>query len=154
MAVPAGVVGDARKVAVVAFFDMAAQRGGAANFNSAHDAQLLKGKLVSFPVSAAVLSENVGHFKSRPWHPGLFPGLRFRLAPDPVERTGGGGDDVRGHLGVPRRGFDAAVPQQRLNDAGIGAIFQKVRCERVSQRVSRNAFRQAAAPGRIAACLR
>src|SRR5216684_8227285 len=109
MAVPAGVVGYARNVAVVAFFDMAAQRGGTANFDGAHDAQLLNGKPVSFPVSAAVLSENVGHFKSGPWHPGLFPRLRFRLEPDPVERTGGGGNDVRGHLGVPRRGFDAAV---------------------------------------------
>jgi len=40
VAVAAGIVGDTDVIALVAFFDMAAEHGGAANLDGAHDAQL------------------------------------------------------------------------------------------------------------------
>ena len=81
MTVPAGVVSVASSVAAVAFFEMAAEDCGTAGFDGPHDAQLRKGKRVSFPVSSAVLSKNVGHFESGPWHPGYFRGFCFGLLP-------------------------------------------------------------------------
>lgn len=94
VAIPAGVISVASSVAAIAFFEMATESRGAADLDGSHNAQLLKGKLVSFPVGRALLPENVGHFESGPQHPGLFPELLFRLTPQPVERADGGGDDV------------------------------------------------------------
>jgi hypothetical protein len=72
VAVPAGVVSVLDSFAVVAFFGMATEDCRAANLDGSHDAQLLEGKLVGIPVSRAVLSKDVGHFKSGPWHPDYF----------------------------------------------------------------------------------
>ena len=90
-AVAARVVGIAGFGAVVAFFEMATERRlttgegpwvnlsrirlavslrqWSANLDGSHDAQLFPRKRMSFPVSGAVLSKNVGHFESGPWHP-------------------------------------------------------------------------------------
>ena len=53
-------------IAVIALFDMATEGRRAADLDGAHDAQLLIRKRVSFPVSGAMLSNNVGHFESGP----------------------------------------------------------------------------------------
>jgi hypothetical protein len=73
--IPAGVVGFTGKIAAVALFDMATKGRRAAGLDGPHDAQLLIGERVGCPVSGAVLSKDVGHFQSGPWHPELFPGF-------------------------------------------------------------------------------
>jgi hypothetical protein len=77
----ARVVGDAGIVAVVAFFDMAAEGRGTAGLDGAHDARLRQRqgmcRTVSFAmlvsglpvgVCSANMSKNVGHFESGWWH--------------------------------------------------------------------------------------
>jgi hypothetical protein len=66
--VPAGVIADALVIAVAAFFDVAAERGGAANFDGAHGAQLLTEHGVRFPIGAAVPAKNVSQLKGWPRH--------------------------------------------------------------------------------------
>ena len=59
VAVAARVVSDANVIALAAFFDMAAQYGRAAGFDSAHHAQWLTREAVLRPVSFAMFVENV-----------------------------------------------------------------------------------------------
>ena len=99
---------------------------------------------MSFPVSGAVFSENAGHFESGPRHPELFPALWFGLRPELVERTVSTGNEFGRDLGVARRGIDAAVAEQHLNDPSVGAVFQKMRGEAVPQRMGGDAFGQTA----------
>lgn len=72
MAVATGVVGDTDVIALVAFFDMAAEHSSAADFNGAHHAKLLEWQFVSCAVLRPVLSKNVGQLESRPLHIYLF----------------------------------------------------------------------------------
>ncbi len=72
VAIAAGVVGDTDVIALVAFFDMAAEHGCAANLNGAHHAQLFARQFVRGAVSLSVLSKNVGQLESRPVHAYLF----------------------------------------------------------------------------------
>jgi hypothetical protein len=65
---PAGVIRVAGVIALAAFFDMAAGHGGTADFDGAHDAQLLERQPACFAVSFAVLSKNAGQFESGPAH--------------------------------------------------------------------------------------
>jgi hypothetical protein len=140
-------------------------RQWSANLDGPHDAQLLQGKLVIFPVSRAVLSKNAGHFESGPRHPGLFPGLLFRLDPECVERTGGGRDHVRRDHRVTRGSVDSSVASSTWmtrvsvpSTTGAAAavtlspdkssicslLAKKMRGERMAERVGGNAFGQAA----------
>ena len=132
MAIPAGVISVAGSIAVIAFFEMATEGRGAADLDGAQDTLLFQWKLVSFPICVAVLSKNIGHFKSGPGHPELFPGLRFLVAHQSIERTGRTGNHMRRYLGIARRGFDTAMAEQSLNDAGIGSTFQQMRGEGVA----------------------
>ena len=50
-----------------------------------------------------------------------------------VQRADGGGDHLRGDGGIPGGGVDAAVSEQHLNDADVGAVFQQVRGEGVAE---------------------
>ena len=68
VAVTAGVVSDAAVIAMAAFFGMAAQRGGTAALDGAHDAQLCERQRMAAAVSFAVLPENIGQLKGRPGH--------------------------------------------------------------------------------------
>jgi hypothetical protein len=78
--VAAGVIGVASCRTVVAFFEVATEGRGTADLDGAQDTQLLYGERMSLSVGAAVLSKDVGHFKSGPGHPDYFRGLGFRLA--------------------------------------------------------------------------
>ena len=78
--VAARVVRDAGEIALAAFFDMAAERGGATHFDGAHDAQLLKRQTAGFAVSVSVLSKNAGQLESGPAHIYLFGGGGFFAA--------------------------------------------------------------------------
>jgi hypothetical protein len=54
MAISARVVGNARKIALAARFDMAAQSRRTAGLNHLHQFELMQGKIVSLPVSGTV----------------------------------------------------------------------------------------------------
>src|ERR1035438_921161 len=144
VAVPAGVVGVAFFSAVVALFEMATEGRSATNLDGSHDAQLLQRKPVGFPISSAVRSKNIGHFESGPRHPELFPGLLSGLDPERVERAGCGRDHVVRNHRVTCGSVDSGVAQQHLDDTCVGTIFQKMRGERMTERVGGNAFGQAA----------
>jgi len=76
----AGVVSDAGESALAAFFDMAAESGGAADFDGAHDAQLLKRQFMRRPEGFTVLSKNAGQLESGPAHVYLFDWSGFLAA--------------------------------------------------------------------------
>ena len=57
---------------MVALFDMAAQGGGAADLDGAHDTQVLPRQRMGIAISRSMLSKNVGHLKGGPWHRGYF----------------------------------------------------------------------------------
>lgn len=76
-----------------------------------------------------------------------------------VQRAGGGAHGGGRDLQVARGGGQAAMAQQQLNRAHVGARFQQMRCERMAQRVpgdgletlhARCALRQAS---RTASCV-
>ena len=66
VAVTAGVVRNARVVALVALFDMTSEGGGAARFNRPHHAQLIARQPALSAVIGAVLSKNAGQLMGRP----------------------------------------------------------------------------------------
>jgi len=61
-------------LAVVAFFDMAAEGGGAADLDGAHNAQMFPRQRMGLAIVRAMLSKNIGHLKGWPWHRGYFLG--------------------------------------------------------------------------------
>src|SRR5205807_10290493 len=67
MAVAAGVVGDARKGAVLASLDMTAERRRAAHLDSAHDAPLRQADMPGIGVAPclAVAAEDIRHLQNR-----------------------------------------------------------------------------------------
>ena len=71
MPVAAGVVADAEMRALAALLDMAAEGGGAADLDGAHDAQLLTRQPMRGAIGGAVLSKNVSQFENWPGHGGL-----------------------------------------------------------------------------------
>jgi len=104
---------------------------------------LMQGQRVGLPVGGAVLSKDVGQLQS--WlRQGLRPGFAFAglsgVAIQIVERATGDGHDLWAHLGVTRRGLDAAVAEQDLNDTDISAILQQMGAKAVAQGVDGDPF--------------
>jgi hypothetical protein len=135
MPVPAGAIHDARILAVVAPFDGAAQRGRAAVDDGLHQAVLMQGQGMRLPVGRSVLSKDVGQLGSRPGHSawlgcglclGSGPTAEFLAGLQVIQGALGAADDARRYLGVMRGGVDAAMTEQNLDDADIGAILEQV----------------------------
>ena len=63
--IAAGIIGDAKLAAVVALFDMTAQRGRAAGFDGAHDATLTAAQMAGtgLTVSGTVAAEDIRHLQ-------------------------------------------------------------------------------------------
>jgi hypothetical protein len=100
-----------------------------------HQTMLMQGQRVSLPVGGTVLSKDIGQLQG--WlRQGLCPAFPLTGPPGVaiqiVERTDRGSHDLWTHLGVTRRGFDAAMAEQGLNDTDVGAILQKMRAETVA----------------------
>jgi hypothetical protein len=55
-------------MAVVAFFDMATEGGGAAGLDGAHQSKLMMRQSMVLPVGRPVFSKNVGQFQGWPKH--------------------------------------------------------------------------------------
>jgi hypothetical protein len=94
---------------------MAAENGGAADLDGAHDARLVPRQSVSRAVGFAVSSKNIGQLDG--WSgrgPRLLAGAAFA---ERIQRTDDAGDELRRDGGIARRGVDTAVAQQHLDDA-------------------------------------
>ena len=70
MAIAAAVEGDALMAAVIARFDVPAERGGAAQFDRRHDAALgdRQRRVMLLAIGFAVAAEDVRHFRPRAGH--------------------------------------------------------------------------------------
>src|SRR5213593_2516904 len=91
---------------------------------------LIQGQGMCLAVGWAVLSKDVGHLqKGRRYHGsalGFAFGLLLGFVIECIEWAGGGGDHPWGHRRVTGGSVDAAMPQQNLDDADVGAIFQQM----------------------------
>ena len=65
------------------------------------------------------------------------PALRLGRLGKIIERRGGGCDFGFGHRRITRRGVDAAMAEQHLNDTDVFAIFEQVGGEAMTKRVGR-----------------
>src|SRR5260370_42634441 len=133
MTVAAGPIAGVRVVSVVAPFDNGAQRRSAAGLDGLHQAMLMQRQRVGLSVGGAVLSKDVGQLQG--WlRQGLRPGFAFAgpwgVAIQVVERADGGGHHSTAHLGVTRRGLDAAPAQPYLKDTDIRSLFPSEVSER------------------------
>ena len=88
MAIAARVVGDARRAAIVAGLDMAAERCRSAGHNGAHDAPLDAAEVsfVRAAIGIAVAAENIRHLQVR-GHVPRRSGGRHDLQRQPIERA-------------------------------------------------------------------
>ncbi len=75
--VAAGVIRDADVGALAALFDVAAEGGGAAGFNGAQEAELLKREPVALLEGGPVTSNDIGQLEGRPLHGDQGLGLRL-----------------------------------------------------------------------------
>ena len=129
--------------ALIAALQVAAESGGPAHLDGSHDAPLRRGhrRAMLFAIGFAVAAEHVRHFQLRTIHEprrsevlgrgGL--GLNGNRVRQQVERTGcrtylAGGDPQ-----IAGRSREAAVAEQQLNRADIGAGFEHVNGEGVPQ---------------------
>ena len=125
--VAARVIRNPRKTTLAAFLNVAAQHGRTAGFDSAHHAQRLAGQGLLRAIRRAVLPKNVSQLQGWPGHGSLLsggrPGGTRRWAHQSIQRAGSAGDDLHGHVGIARGGFQATAAQEGLNDPHIGAVL-------------------------------
>lgn len=117
--VPAGVVGDLAVIAAVALLDVAAEGGGAAVEDGAHDARL---PAVEMRDCIAALAEDVSQLElgsistavlnRRVWHGSVLDHSDVFQVGQNVEWTGCVLEVVGGDVGVDLRGPQAAVAQE------------------------------------------
>ncbi len=125
--VATGVVGDAPVPAILAGFDVAAERCGAAVLDRRHDLDLGEAQVPGMggPVGRPCGTENIGGLY-RVAHGSAVGPLAFHQRHQPVERPRNRVDRPGGDLGVERGRLELAVSEQNLNDPDVGAVLQKV----------------------------
>ena len=143
MAIPARVEGVSLVTALVATLHMAAESGCPAHFDGGHDAPLPGGhrRAMLFAVGFAIAAKHVRHFQLRTIHAprrskmlrrcGL--GLKGNRARQQVEGTRCRTYFTGGDPQIAGRSREAAVAEQQLNRADIGAGFEHVNGEGVPQ---------------------
>ena len=125
---------------------MAAERGGAAALDRAHDLHLVEADVTGIgsaprrPVVAEDirdLQRRTGHGRGQLRRRLDFPVLVGLLAwlRQQVERALDAGDHAGGDARVARRGVQFVVTQQRLDLSDIGAAIEQVGRKAVAQRV-------------------
>ena len=135
--VAAGVVPDAGVVAAIALLDMPAEGGGPAGLDRVHDPPLggRQGALLRAAIGLAVAAEDVRPLQRRPSHRPTLRSERWRrggrilrrLGPrQQVEGAGGRAHLGRGDSQVAGGGGEAAMPEEELDRAEIGAGLQQV----------------------------
>ncbi len=134
--VAAGVVGDTQMAAVVAALDMAAERGRPAVHDRRHDLELVQAQVPGMggPVGWAGSSEDVGDLRPGGRHASAAGrSLVGHEEAELVERAGHGAHRAGRHPGVERRVVQLGVTEQRLDDADVDAVLEKVGGEAVPQ---------------------
>ena len=134
VAIAATVVGDALVATDITLLDVSAEGCGAARLDRAHDPELPTAERVSvlLAVGRPGLAKDIRHLESGGSHTTPVSELgrgrrwwRWRLdLGQPVERAGRGAHRAGRDLQVARGRGQAAVAQQKLNGAQIGAGFQ------------------------------
>jgi hypothetical protein len=131
----AGVVGNDRVAAVFATRYMTAERRGAAALDGRHHLHLVEADVTDIGTTPcrSVVAEDIRDLQHRARHDLgplrrrlVFPvllGLPARLRQQ-VEGALDASDHAGGDAGVARRRVQFVVPQQRLDDANIGATFK------------------------------
>ena len=129
MPIPAGVIRYLHMTAVVTLIFMAAQDGGSAYLDGAHDPQRIARQPMEFSISRAVLTEDLCHLKAARWsHP--LCGLRNRFGGSikgtddlgqvqPTEMQIDGG---RGGRSVAKKHLDMMEARPRFNQVGGEAV--------------------------------
>ena len=131
--------------AVAAALDVTAERRGATAFDRAHGTPPRGGLRRAVPVtkSHAEVAEYVRHFQPDAGHATRASGgyevrCGWHDGMQRLQRTGGGADLAGGDPQILRRGAQAAMTQQQLDGAQIGASLQQVNREGVAQRMRRD----------------
>ena len=95
----------------------------ATGLDRCHDASLDPAEMRGMTATErlAMAAEDIRHLQRRAHRRGL--GRRRHLQAQPVERAGRAADGVGRNLRVARRGVQAAVAEQRLNDADVSAAL-------------------------------
>lgn len=121
-----GVVGDARRTAVVALLNVATEHRRPTRRDGAHHASLDATEMTGIRLSKsfAVAAEYVRHLQSRT-HDARSAG-RNDLQSQPVKRTRGLADRFGGNLGVACRASQAGMAEQHLDDTNVGAVLEKM----------------------------
>ena len=84
----------------------------------------------------------------------LFPAFLFWFWPERVEGALRAGNQFGGYFGVPRRGVDAGVAQQHLDDPRVGTVFEKMSRKAVPQCMAGDTLGQAALFCCVTTCIR
>ena len=129
MPITATIKRDALVATGVTLFDVAAQGGGATAFNRAHHATLptAQGIGVLLTIGEPGLTEDIRHFEPSGTHASEMrgwrrPRWRFNYRQH-IERAGRGADRAGGDLQIARGRRQAAMSEQQLDGAHIGAGF-------------------------------
>ena len=133
MPVAAGVVGDPGCAAIVALFDMAAERSRAAGGDGAHDASFHPTDVagVCLAKQLAVAAEDVRHIQSGRHDPAS--GGRNDFDIQAIERALRLADRGVGNQRITCGRRQMSVAEQHLDDADVRAILQKMRRKAVPQ---------------------
>ena len=152
MPVSAGVVRDRGTMpAASALIQMPAQCGGA----TPCDGQQHFDMLPADPLAASLEegssrgADEIGHLQGRPAHLFLLYGAVFQL--QRVQRAGGRVKMALRKMQIDGGLFQIAVAQQDLNGAQIGACFEQISGEAVTQRVGMDLFLDAGSLGGLLA---
>jgi hypothetical protein len=81
---------------------------------------------------AAEAADRIRHFEPGPTHREISPRGAGAGESQPVKRARGGPQRVRRNVGVATRGLEAAVSEQDLDRADVGAGFEQLRGEAVA----------------------
>jgi hypothetical protein len=136
MPIAAGVVGNGRVAAVLAAFDMAAERRRATAFDSAHNLELVEADVtgIGYPPCRTVIAENIRDFQGRAQHSRRASARCLNLLEldrDVLQRAHDRIDGPGRHPRVERRVLKLSVAEQHLNHANVGVLFQQMRGEAV-----------------------
>ena len=130
--VATGVIGDPLMPAVGTGFNVTAQGSGATGLDRRHDLELVQAQVTGMgsAIGRTGSPEDIGDLNGGA-HRSAVGRLAFHQRHQSIKRAGDRVDRSGGHLGVERGRLELAVPEQDLDDADVGAIFEKVGGEAV-----------------------
>lgn len=124
---------------------MPAEHRGAAGNDVAHGFVLIAGQTMALPIRLAMRGEDVGDLEAGPdgrsrrrvrpdvLHGVLRAGRGTSAVSDAIERALLLGDVIGADVRVARRAANRAVSEELLDDADVGAVFEQMSGEGVTQ---------------------